>query len=107
MSNLGFISVIRSDPVSSMELGLVQEGIRSNIDVLQRIPFLDGIHKTGIDLASGDNDISHGLGREYQGIILTNTDTARDIYINATNTQKNRILIINSSGTATVSVWIF
>ena len=107
MSNLGFLSVVASDPVSSVELEIVQEGIRSNIDILQQIPLLDGVYKTGVDLVSGDNDISHGLGRAYQGMILTNIDTARDLYVNATNTQKDKILILNSDGTATVSIWIF
>mgnify|MGYP003628131298 CR=1 FL=1 len=107
MSDFSFISIVGTDPVSSMELGVVQESVRSNIEILRSIPFLDGVHKTGIDLVSGDNNIGHGLGRNYIGMIITNIDAARTLYINATNTSKAEIIIVNSSGISTADLWIF
>lgn len=107
MSVLKFSNIVASDPVKSRELGLVQDEIINVINILNRAPFLDGIHKKDVSLVSGDNGIGHGLDRKYTGMLITKSDSGITTFINSTNINKDRIIIINSSGIATIDVWIF
>lgn len=72
-------------------------------------PIIDGILIRDIDLTTGSvNIIQHGLGRNVIGWILVSNSTGCIIWDSqATNTDKDKFIYLNSSANTTASIWIF
>ena len=104
---LGFNSIVAEDPVDSVDIELIQQQVKENFTQIADIPFMDGVHKIGNTLGSGDNSIGHGLNREYLGMIVTRQDGASNLYVKTANTNKNRVIIVNSSAAIEADLWIF
>lgn len=111
------IQGIAQQRVGDRNLNLAQERILRAINDVTRNPVINGViatqtvsgaQTTEFDLESGDNTINHGLNRELIGYLIIGKSAAVDIYDKqATNTQKNRTLILNSSGAVTVKLYVF
>ena len=89
----------------------VQNSLENSFRSIQACPLLDGHLLEGIELANGDNSISHKLGRRLKGWIITrHRETPSNIIDRQkTNTTTDRTLLLNSSlvGTVTVDIWVF
>lgn len=88
-------------------LMLLQNSWSSRLNPVLSNPLAQGVHLTNISLASGNNTINHKLGRNLVGYIITGMrDAARDIY-QVTSQTPNLTLILHSTGTCTVDLYVF
>jgi hypothetical protein len=90
------------------EIVQLQQNIESALTQLQTAPMLDGILLEALELTSGDNTITHKLGRKVRGYIVTRKSAAVDLYDKiSTDTNLSKDFTLNSSGVATISLWVF
>lgn len=86
----------------------LQQNLKQAVDPLLQNPFLDGYVISNIDLATGDNTISHGLNRPLQGWVQVLADAGVTLYDKQEdNTTPSSTLVLNSSGAATISLYVF
>lgn len=61
-----------------------------------------------ITVASGANTINHSLGRKLQGYVVVMNNAAVTFYDSqATNQYPDLTLVLNASGAATISLYVF
>ncbi len=71
-------------------------------------PLTNGSLLEGVVVASGDNVINHGLQRPLQGYLVIMNSAAVTFYDKqATNQRPQLTLILNASGAATISLYVF
>ncbi len=71
-------------------------------------PLVGGNLLKGVMLATGDNTINHGLSEKLQGYIVVMASAGVTIYDKqTTNPRPQLTLVLNSSGAATVSLYVF
>lgn len=71
-------------------------------------PVTSGILLTGIVLTTGDNTVNHSLGKKLQGYVVVMNSAAVTFYDKqATNPRPQLTLVLNASGAATVSLYVF
>lgn len=71
-------------------------------------PLVSGLILSDVKLTSGANVINHLLGRALQGYIVILNSAAVTYYDSqATNQKPELTLILNASGVATVSLYVF
>lgn len=101
----GSIERVRaSDPATQR----FADDVTETLNPLFRLPILNGRLIEGTVLASGDNSISHGLGRKLLGWIPVRCSAAVDLYDKqGTNTVPDKLLVLNASADVTVSLWVF
>jgi ATP-dependent protease ClpP protease subunit len=95
--------------VKDSELSSVQDNvIRSVAPILQKV-IIDGQILEDISIATGAvRNISHGLGRPITGYFIMKRNANAQIWDSeATNTQKDIYLKLNSSANCIVSIWVF
>ena len=88
-----------------LPLDRMQSIWKSQIDPLLAIPMLKGAQLKAIALASGVNTINHKLSRVQQGYFITDQDAASSIY--RSQPFNDKTLVLTSSGTCTVNIWVF
>lgn len=90
------------------DLSLMQTKWRSILNPVLSIPIIDGRLIQNVSLVSGDNTINHGLGKKLQGYIVVLNNSPVTFYDKQSENQMaNLTLILNASGTATVTLWVF
>lgn len=71
-------------------------------------PLVSGLILSDVKLASGANVVNHLLGRALQGYLVVLNSAAITLYDSQLTNQKPELtLILNASGTATVSLYVF
>lgn len=75
------------------------------LNSLLRQPFLNGLTLTQVELGIGNTVISHRLGRQPQGWVLTDIDGAAQIYSSAAFTPLT--ITLNSDAAVTVGLYIY
>ena len=87
----------------------LQRNIAKVVEPVASNPVVNGIILPSVALVSGDNEVNHKLGRTLQGwIIVRRHGNYRDIYDKQdTNPFPARTLVLNSSGTTTVDIYVF
>lgn len=86
----------------------LQQNLKQALDPLLQNPLLNGYVISDIELDTGDNTISHGLNRPLQGWIQVLADAGVTLYDKQSdNTTPSSTLVINSSGAAIVSLYVF
>lgn len=65
---------------------------------------LDGNLLEGVKLASGSNDVNHKLNRALRGYIIVSQNANVNIF---TSGKSDKSLTLNSSGEATINLWVF
>lgn len=86
----------------------LQQNILQALRPLLQNPLLNGEFIESVSLVTGDNTILHGLDRKVQGYLVVLKSAAVTIYDKQdTNNTPNLTLILNSSGTATVTLYVF
>lgn len=90
------------------DLSLMQTKWASVINPILSAPIVNGLLLNSVSLVSGDNTINHKLGRKLQGwIVVGKTANANIFDKQATNTMPELTLVLNSSATTTVNLWVF
>lgn len=88
-----------------LSLDMMQNRWASYLDPVLKNPMLSGVYVKDVVLASGDNVINHRLGRVPQGWLIVDINAAVQIYRNASFNELT--LTLNSSGAATVALYVF
>lgn len=89
------------------DLSLLQNKWASILNPMLRKTILDGVQLSNIALVSGNNLISTGLGRKYQGYFLTGMRTAFAQLYEVPSTNPALNLTLNSNGSTTVDIWVY
>jgi len=94
---------------SNPELNKVQDNIAEVITNLTSNPILSGVLVENIVLTFGSTTtVNHGLGRKVRGWIITAKNNAVDVYaLDANQVYPTKQLILSTSATATISLWVF
>lgn len=89
--------------------GRMQSAWSNALNPLVDLPLLQGVLVKNIELTAGANIVNHGLGRSPQGYIITRAqDAATALYdTQASNPRPALTLLITSSATCRVDLWIF
>lgn len=88
----------------------VQDNVDEAIIRIGGGPFLSGTVLKDVVLAasSADNEISHGLSREYQGFVVTKSNAAASVFESPTgNNLRNKRILLRASAAVTVDLYIF
>lgn len=85
----------------------LQDNIGKTVNEIAAVPLNSGILLTDVSLAAGDNTIYTTLPTVLVGWLITKKSANVDIYDKQSTNTDNATLILNSSGTATVDVFVF
>lgn len=96
-------------PTRDATINRIQKRLQDVLRPMSDCPVLDGRLIAGQDLASGTTSIiSHGLGRNIVGWIVTGKDAAQHVYdVQASNDHPDKFLYLTAGGTVTVDLWVF
>ncbi len=89
------------------DIQLLQNVWSSQINPILNIPLLHGVQLKDINLTTGNNTINHLLGRQYQGYLVTSMRNAYANLYAVPNNLPNLNLVLNSSGSTQVDIWVF
>ena len=71
-------------------------------------PIVNGLILSNIKVVAGANTLNHTLGRKLQGYVVILNSAAVTYYDNQSTNQKPELtLILVSSGSATISLYVF
>jgi hypothetical protein len=94
--------------VADFALSRVQDNLKRPLDVLTKLEVLDGQLLTGVELASGLNNLEHKLGRTLRGYWLTRANADVRVWDDATTSAApNLFHRLQASAAATVSLWVY
>lgn len=85
----------------------VQDVLKRILDRVTRNPILDSNWIANVSLSSGDNLISHGLGRNYVGFMCTLPSVAGTTLSESASPDRSLYLKVHASGNCTVSIYAF
>lgn len=90
------------------EVTRLQSHIKTALNPLLELPISDGILIKGLSIETADTRVNHGLGREYEGFIITRLQSNAVIYESSTiNGDKNLFILLKGSGAATADIYFF
>lgn len=92
----------------SKDLNLLQTNWSTQINPVLSLPINSGLFLKGISLVSGSNTINHRLGRKLQGWFITRKRASASIYdLQDSNPRPELTLVLNSSGTVSIDLFVF
>ena len=77
------------------------------VDAVRKIEILDGRLIEGESLTTGNNEITHKLGRKWRGAIVVRSSLAATLRVDDSNLDDEKYFRINASAATVVSVWVF
>ena len=80
------------------------EGLYVPLQAILKIPLLDGVLKSDVEVTTSQATLRHGLGRRPLGWILVTKDANANVWEVSRNDTE---LVLDSSATVTVDVWVF
>lgn len=87
---------------------MLQNQWATAIDPVLVNPLVQGRLVQGVVLTAGDNVINHKLGRALIGWMIVRNNASVTFYDKQdSNAMANLTLVLNASGAATVSLWVF
>jgi len=90
------------------ELNILMNNLDYALDPVFNNPYLSFNIVKNVNLVVGDNQISHGLGRDLEGWVIVRKRGNADIYDKQdTNTLSSKTIIINSSRAVTVDFYFY
>ncbi len=91
-----------------LEWALANPKWAATLNPVLKNPIVGGNLLKDIVLVSGSNTINHGLGENLQGWIIVRNNASVTFYDSqATNPRPQLTLVLNASGPATVSIYVF
>ena len=85
-------------------LKTIQDNVQDALAKISHTPFQAGILFSNVSLASGSTQISHKLGRQPQGWVVTDLNGAATIYRSSWD---SKYITLSSSAAVTASLWVF
>ena len=87
----------------------IQNNLENSFRAVEGCDLVDGHLLAEVELASGDNEIDHKLGREIKGWIITRyREATANVYEKISdNADTGSLLKLNSSAATTVDIWVF
>jgi len=90
------------------EVTRLQSHIKTTLSPLLELPISDGILIKDLSIETSDTRVNHGLGREYEGFIVTKLQSNAVIYESSTsNGNKDLYIFLKGSGAATADIYFF
>jgi hypothetical protein len=103
MSTPHFKQIFTSD----YELQKIQSNTKETFDALTISEFIGG-NFVDATITTSDTIVNHLLNRKYKGWVITDKNAAQHVYRSSTvNANPERQIILKSSGTVTVTLYIF
>ena len=93
--------------MKTFETVTLQENVAEFTNSITSNPLLDGLLLKDISVSTSSTDISHKLGRNLIGFIITNADADVNVWKSATQSNTTLIVALTASATATVDIWVF
>lgn len=87
------------------EITLLQDAIKDSIDSLNADPVTGGNILTSVTFASGDNLISHGLGRNYV-CVFVGVPSAACTFVEKTSPDRSKYVKLNASAPCSAAVQV-
>ena len=82
--------------------------VKTSVDQLSKIPFLNGNFLQSIVLSTGQNTVNHGLGRAYISYFLGKTNAQVVPYdTTPSSMDKTQSLQLTASAPVTIDLWVF
>ena len=92
---------------SNYEIQKIQSNMKETVDSLTLSQFIGG-NFVDATITTGDTIVNHLLNRKYEGWVVTDKDAAQHVYRSSTpNSNPERQIILKSSGTVNVTLYIF
>lgn len=87
----------------------LQANINEALRTIENLPWMNGVLLENIVLTSGvDNTVNHGLGRSPNGFVVIDKQVTCDVWRSPTvNNLTDLSLLLRTSSTATVKLWVF
>jgi hypothetical protein len=84
------------------------EDLRKVLNVLLKVPLLDGVAIEGVALTTTAARVAHKLGRPYRGFLVTARDSKQHVYEEspASARPQDEIWLV-SSADVTVDLWVY
>jgi hypothetical protein len=96
------------EPLRIEQLNRFVENVKTSIEAISAVPFLNGLVLQGVALAIGDNTIAHKLNRQLLGWYVVRQRAASAIFDKQdTNTMPSSTLVLNASAAVSVDIWVF
>lgn len=93
-------------PLIEQALNLFRVAVEGFVRDVNKCPIVSGNHLTGVSfVATQNNTVNHKLGRTPVGWILTSNQTSFPLLYEVSKDDKT--LVIFSTYTCTVSIWVF
>lgn len=88
---------------------VVQDNVERAINPLLRNPIIDGVLVRGIALlAANETAVSHMLGRDLIGFVITRRNANAVVYEATTaNTQRDKVVLLKTSADCTADIYFF
>ncbi len=104
MSRGNFTQIHSENP----EVTRLQSHIKTTISHLLELPISDGVLIKDLSIETTDTRVNHGLGRTYEGFIITRLQSNAVIYeSSSTNDDKNLFILLKGSSAATADIYFF
>lgn len=93
---------------SQMPWELANPKWASSLNPLLANPLMNGRLLEGVTVASGANTVNHGLARKLRGYFVVRNNSAVTFYDSQSSNQRPDLtLLLNASGAATISLYVF
>ena len=90
------------------EVNRLQSHIKTTLSPLLQLPISDGVLIKDLSIETTDTRVNHGLGRTYEGFIITRLQSNAVIFESSTeNTDKNLFIFLKGSSAATADIYFF
>lgn len=94
----------RDFTLNDPNLDRMQSFIKSYLQQFDDLSFLNGVFVNNVTVTTSSTSIDHKLGRQPIGWIITDKNALADVYRVSWN---DRVIILDSSATVTLNMWVF
>ena len=98
---------INFDGESAPELKRLQDSIIRAVNPIAALALLNGTLVGPVALTTSFASVNHGLGRVYQGWIVTRSNALVTVAENMLATNQNLAISLKASANATIYLWVF
>lgn len=93
--------------VQDYELARVQDGVEQALKGLDQVPFINGVILENVPLLSAsDNQVFHGLGKQFQFWSILRLNANSVVYEAPTQTFADKIITLKCTANCTVSLFV-
>ena len=90
------------------EVTRLQSHIKTALNPLLELPIQDGILIKDLSIETTDTRVNHGLGRQFEGFILTKLNANAVVYESTTaNPSKDRYILLKAGSAVTADIYFF